>query len=196
MVIYFPIYLYAEPPEDACSQSSISSSLKSSSSTSGAQSLGGPESFSSITPLSSEDTNDEVVVPDSQWSSLMLHAFFTYKLIGDNLDKRVTPRDMRLDHQAQSLHYFNCYAVRDRVSTLGLEDKPSLPDFSAFLETKILPTTADHEALKNNFIVLIARIIRKNFTFFSKFGTGVPKHIKHRYYAEMAKKSKIVSEKY
>ena len=193
--VYFGVVIlcnhcHTEQPEDACSQSSISSLSNLSSATNGSQSPTDAGSFSSITQSSSTDTNGHEVVPSSQWSRSMLEAFFTYKLIGDNLDKRVTPRDMRLDHQAQSLHYFNCYTVKDRVSTLGLEDNPSLPDFLAFSETKILPTAKDHEALKNNFV---SRVVKKNFTFFSKFGTGVPKHVKHKYYAEMTKKSEVVS---
>ena len=39
----------------------------------------------------------------------------TFKLVGDNLDKSVRPRDMRLDNQTQSLHYFHMYGVRDRA---------------------------------------------------------------------------------
>ena len=123
----------------------------------------------------------------------MLQSYSTYKLVGDNLDKHVTPRDMRLDSLAQSLHYFNCYAVKDRLSTVDLEDQPSLPDFSSFSEAKILPTAADHEALLSNMVILISRVVKKNFSYFSKFGAGVPKHIKHKYYAELSKKSEVVS---
>ena len=102
-------------------------------------------------------------------------------LVGGNLDKHVTSRDMRLDSQAQSLHYFNCYAVKDRLSTVDLEDQPSLPDFS-FSEAKILPTAADHEVLFNNniMVVLVSRVV-KNFSYFSKFGVGVPKRINRSY---------------
>ena len=180
-----------ESREHAHSQSSPSSSLSSSTSTtSGSQSPAGPESCSSLTQSSSTDTNGHVVVPSSQRSPSILNS---YKLVGDNLDKHVTPREMRVDHQAQSLHYFNCYAVKDRISTFGLEDNPSLPDFSAFSEGKILPTEGDHESLMSNLVILVSRVVKKHFPFFSKFGTGVPKHIEHKFYVEMAKKSEIVS---
>ena len=153
---------YTEPPEDGSSQSSQSSSLSSTSTASGSQSTADAGSFSSITQSSSTDTNGHEVVPSSQQSCSMLD---TYKLVGDNLDKHVTPREMRLDHQAQSLHYFNCYAVKDRVSTLGLKDNPSLPDFSAFSEAKILPTAEDHESLMSNFVILVSRVVKKHFPF-------------------------------
>ena len=190
MLSFFLYYTCTEPTEDAHSQASSSSSSSSSSSTIGTESPNGAGSFSSIPGSSSTDTNGESF---SKWVSLLLQSYITYKLIGDNLDKHVTPSDMRLDRQAQSLHYFNCYAVKDRLSTVDLEDQPSLPDLSSFSEAKILPTAANHEALLNNIVVLVSGVIKKNFTYFSKFGTGVPKHIKHKYYAELSKKSEVVS---
>ena len=62
---------------------------------------------------------------------------------------------MREDFQAQSLHYFNSYAVKDRLSTTGLEDNPCLPNFDSFDMEKILPTSGDHETIESNFCVLI-----------------------------------------
>ena len=100
---------------------------------------------------------------------------------------------MRIDSQAQSLHYFNSYAVRDRLPIAGLKDSPSLPDFASFDAGKILPTSGDHESIISNFCVLIGRVLKKHFTFFSKFATGVPKHIKHEHYLEMCQKSEVVS---
>ena len=46
----------------------------------------------------------------------------SYTLGGDNLDKNVTPRNMRLDHQRKSLHYFNVCAFQDRVRTFDLAE--------------------------------------------------------------------------
>ena len=40
---------------------------------------------------------------------------YGHKLVGDNLDKTVKPRDMCVDHLPQSLHYFNIYAVLDTI---------------------------------------------------------------------------------
>ena len=40
----------------------------------------------------------------------------SFKLVGNNIDKTVRPRHMRVDHQAASLHYFNVYAVQDHIS--------------------------------------------------------------------------------
>ena len=40
---------------------------------------------------------------------------YSYVIVGDNLDKNIRPRHMTSDHQTQSVHYFHCYAVQDRV---------------------------------------------------------------------------------
>ena len=37
------------------------------------------------------------------------HNMLTYKVVGDNIDKEVRPRQMRSDHQTRSLHYFHIY---------------------------------------------------------------------------------------
>ena len=55
----------------------------------------------------------------------------TCKIVGDNIDKYVEPRDMTADAQASTLHYFNMCAVRDRFDTSQLPDSPLLPDISA-----------------------------------------------------------------
>ena len=45
---------------------------------------------------------------------------YGFKIVGDNLDKYVKPRYMRVNKQAQSLNYFNCYAVKDRIDSSSL----------------------------------------------------------------------------
>ena len=47
----------------------------------------------------------------------------TYKLVGDNIDKNIRPREMRSDHQTKSLHYFHTYGVRDRVRYIRIQQQ-------------------------------------------------------------------------
>ncbi len=119
-------------------------------------------------------------------------ALKTYKLVGDNLDKNVRPRDMRSDYQGRSLHYFHTYAVRDRVDLTNVSDVQISPDLSAIDLTSLLPTAADRGELENNFAVLIARVLRKHMPFFAKFGKGVERHIQHEFAHEMSLKSEVV----
>lgn len=119
-------------------------------------------------------------------------AYPTFKIVGDNLDKYVKPRDMRVDAQASTLHYFNMYAVRDRLDTSQLPDNPSLPDASIVQVEQILPTEADYDVLYSNFI-LVCRVLKKHMPFFAEFCSGIEKHIQHIYSEEMSKKSEVVS---
>ena len=119
----------------------------------------------------------------------------TFKLIGENIDKHVKPRDMRSDYQVHDLHvhvhYFYVYGVRDHIDLSSFPDNPALPDITSIILNLILPT-ATHE----NFSILVARTLKKYMymPFFTRFGTGLERHIRHHYYDEMSKKSEVVTQ--
>ena len=75
---------------------------------------------SSDKPLSpttsvSADHNSRVQVAEPAFSAQNVAFSPTFKIVGDNIDKKVKPRYMREDRQAQMLNNFN---FRDRVDTL------------------------------------------------------------------------------
>jgi len=112
--------------------------------------------------------------------------------VGNNIDKYVKPREMRINVQAKSLNYFNSYAVKGRINVSQLEDNPCRPNFRSFNGLKLLPTEQDLEAIESNFCVLIQRVLKKHIPFFKTFCSKTSKHIKHKYYEEMAHKSEVV----
>ena len=57
-----------------------------------------------------------------------------FKIVGDNVDKNVKKRYLRVDQQNASLHFFHAFAVRDRI------------DFSHLPDT--LPLTCSNEPAK------------------------------------------------
>ena len=120
-------------------------------------------------------------------------SLMTYKIVGDNIDKNVKPPDMRSDHQTRSLHYFQAYAVRDRIDLSIYEDMPSLPDISSVNVDQLLPTEQDAKDLKKNCAFIAARVLKKYMPFFKKFGSGLERHIHHEFYTEMSSKSEVVS---
>ena len=113
-------------------------------------------------------------------------------MIGDNIDKNVKPRHMRFDKQTKSLHYFNAYAVRDRIDTSHLAEKHTTdPELHL---SDFLPSIDDYNALKNAFKVLVSRVLCNHMSFFKKnFSDAVINHIPHKYSKEMSQKSVIVS---
>ena len=114
-----------------------------------------------------------------------------YILTGDNIDKNIMPRDMRVDYQTTSLHYFHAYAA---LNLTGLSEETPTSRLLRNLEiSAFLPSVADCQALRDNYIVLFARVICDTLTAFSPFQKCVPKHIIHKYSADMSKKSVTVS---
>ncbi len=105
--------------DDGQSQTSTVSGATQSSLTSHEPSTGSEDLQSS--PSSSESRNtspdiDAFLGPESPPAAGVLT---TFKIVGDNIDKNVKPRDMRSDYQTRSLHYFHAYAVRDRLNLDG-----------------------------------------------------------------------------
>lgn len=116
----------------------------------------------------------------------------TYRLVGDNLDKNVKPREMRVDHQTLSLHFFHSYAIPDRVDISDFSSKIKIPDISTIDLDKFFPSRSDECVLKKNIAVLIGRVLVKHIPYLKKF--GLERHIQHEFSEEMARKSEVVSK--
>ena len=121
---------------------------------------------------------------------------YGYSIVGDNIDKNVSPRNMTIDHQVLSLHYFHYYAVLDRVD---FHDKSHIvtPVIKEKVDyEKFLPSPSDIMALKKNLAVIVSRILVENIPALQRFVFGIKKHIDHEWSKEMAKKSVAVSDNY
>ena len=116
----------------------------------------------------------------------------TYVIVGDNLDKTISPRYMRSDHQRQSIHSFHMYAALDRVNTLDLSADHPVGDISTTPLTEFLPSPADCKVLRENDAVLLGRIVAKKLSF-RVFEDCVVSHITHKHSDVMKQKSVIVS---
>ena len=78
------------------------------------------------------------------------------KLVGNNLDKEVVPREMLSDYQKCSLHYFYAYAVKDRIDLSEISDQKVQPDFQSIQLTELLPTGDDEDTLRRNCTILMS----------------------------------------
>ena len=117
--------------------------------------------------------------------------------MGDNIDKSVKARYMRMEgHRNQSLHYFNSFALCDRISFNHLPDVFPHTCFNSPKQRALymLPSKKDDEALALMFETHISRILCTHIPFFkTSFEDIVEWHIRHRYYDEMSAKSEVVS---
>lgn len=104
---------------------------------------------------------------------------YVYIIVGDNIDKRITPRSMRVDSQVRSLHYFHAFAALSRVATLHLDDTKPIGDVKSLPLSAFLPSAEDCSALRDNYVILISRILVKHLAFLQPFRECVPKQIEH-----------------
>lgn len=122
-----------------------------------------------------------------------LHPPCVYIIVGDNIDKRIVPRNMRLDHQVQSLHYFHAYVCLNRIETLHLDDTHPIGNIDHLSLSTFLLSPDDCSTLKNNYAIIVSRVIVQHLAFLVPFKDCVPKHIQHLYTDIMMQKSKVVS---
>ena len=115
-----------------------------------------------------------------------------YKLVIDNVDKTIKPRNPTIDAQTQSLHYVQVYAVEDRVDYSKLSSSSPSRGASVY---SMIPTTADYQILKDNFNILVARVVVEYIPYFADDFKGLTvRHIIHDYSRETAKKSDVVGQ--
>ena len=121
-----------------------------------------------------------------------------YKLVGDNIDKAVKARYMRVEgSRNQSLHYFHSFAVLDRIDFSHLPNV--FPDTCLNSPKKLalalLPSEGDDTILTRLFETHVSRILCTHMPFFKfTFDDVVEWHIHHQYYDQMSAKSEVVRE--
>ena len=114
-----------------------------------------------------------------------------FKFWGDNVDKQQRVRDLRSDHQGEMLHMFSLIVGKSRTPALELSFTGHLSQLTGVSAKYFLPTNSDIAAVKSNLIVLVGRILTEYFPSLAPFSKVVPKHILHRYSAQMSKKSEV-----
>ena len=88
-----------------------------------------------------------------------------YVLVDDNIDKNVSPHDMRVDHQTKSFHYFHSYAVHDRIDLSEYSNGIPDIDVESLPLTTFLPSLNDCKKLRENYIILVSRVLVKHLAF-------------------------------
>ena len=116
----------------------------------------------------------------------------SYQIIGDNVDLRVNPTHFSLASVLKEHHWFNLYAVKNRIHGEHLANDKVSADVSTLPLATWLPTVDDCVRLRDEFIVLVSRIFVAKFKAFSVFSDVVQDHIPHQYSKEMSEKSHIV----
>ena len=126
-------------------------------------------------------------------TSSQSHQSLSYKLVGDNVDKNIKARYIRMDvYSNQSLHCFHSFAVMNRVDFSHLF--PVSFHSSQEIVKSLLPSASHDTVLYSHIITIISRILYTNMSFFKvSFDGCVQWHIKHKFYQQMSTKSIVVS---
>lgn len=111
---------------------------------------------------------------------------------GDNWDLKIHPHDMRKDHQNQDIHYFASSLIVERVSSAGLCDVSPQIDIKSLPNHAFLLTDDETSKLREDFKVLVGRILVSYIPALSFMKSVIPNHIEHKYQKEMSQQSTIV----
>ena len=136
-------------------------------------------------------------VEDTSLQSIPTTQWYGFKLVGDNLDKDVKPRYVRVDQQTKSLHFFHYYAVRDRIDLSSFSNNPNphldLTVSDLPFET-LLPSASDNQVISYNFGVLVSRVLVEELKYFhNTFEGAITHHIIHTHSTKMTRKSEVVN---
>jgi hypothetical protein len=117
-----------------------------------------------------------------------------YQIVGDNVDIRVVPRHMTLDHRTADHHWFHIYAVKNRVQAPpSLCDDHPIGDIKTAQLSVFLPTKQDCCDLAKEFIAIIMRVLVQHVPKLQRYASLVPVHLPHKHSTEMMRKSEIVN---
>jgi len=114
-----------------------------------------------------------------------------FAIIFDNIDGKLERRHMSKDNQNFDFHLVNHKIVKNRISGSKLDNSPR--NVLAISNITVLPSVQDQQRQRQNYIVLIARILVEHLDCFAIFKDVCIRHIPHKFGKEMAKKSESVS---
>ena len=92
-----------------------------------------------------------------------------FKPVGDNIDLTVSTRYMWFEqYRDQSLNYFHCYAVLDRINmdSLSLHLTPTCHPCPTHMALSLLPSQEHYTILRKTIATLISRVLVTHMNFF------------------------------
>ena len=106
----------------------------------------------------------------------------------DNFDFRILTNIIIKGYQNSDMHWISQYATFDRVSSSGLEDtKPIVSNIKDYDNSNYLMSSNELKAMRDDFIILVSRVLVEYFQCLQSLRTVVPIHIMHHYSEEMSK---------
>ena len=112
----------------------------------------------------------------------------------DNFDFRILTNIVISGYKNSDMHWICQYITFDRVSSAHLDDtKPLVEDMTKFENKEYLLSKSELEKMRQEYIVLVSRILLNFFPCLKVIKNVVPNHIEHEFSKEMAEKSEIIN---
>ena len=114
----------------------------------------------------------------------------------DNLDVYVQVHDMTEEFQNQDLHWVSSMATENRVTTSSLSNEAKAEESLSKMENCLfLPDAKDHKLQRQNYTILVSRILTKHIDALKFLEDVAVTHIPHQYSKETSKSTNTVSWK-
>jgi len=91
------------------------------------------------------------------------------------------PSAYSCDRDTESIHWFNLLAYNNCVINGGVSDKDSIKDIIDLENSTFIPSPGEHSQQKDEFVVLVLRILSKQCKYIQQFANIIPAHIPHQY---------------
>lgn len=105
------------------------------------------------------------------------------RLVFDNIDFKVLVNIILKDHRNSDNHWIAHFLTFERVPSSGLDDKkPQKSDPSQFENINYLLNEEETQKVREQYIILVARVLVEFFPFLLPISTAIPAHIEHRYH--------------
>ena len=124
---------------------------------------------------------------------LCIPILYFSRIVGDNWDLNVKSRCQTKGQTNQSLHYFNEYAIKDRVPVPHHMNERLTSKLESLDISQFLPTDSVQDNIISSLTQIIPRVIVKYLGAYQEFRSLVVYHIEHPYSHEMQQKSEVVS---
>ena len=145
---------------------------------------------SSQTSKSVHDTSSESILKLNNEVSSVKKSFHPGFVVAfDNIDIELKRKSMTLSAQNRNFHWVNHKMVTNRISGNELAADRPKTDLLKVQNLKFIPTLVDHQQQRENYIVLVSRMLVDYFDALEPLNEICIKHIPHKYHKEMSQKS-------
>lgn len=120
------------------------------------------------------------------------HVCPSYQIVGDNVDLHQKPTHWLIERRARDHRWFHLYAVRDRISGLDQSNDAPIANIATVPVQTLLPSLAECLQLREEFAVLVSRVLVARMAYLEPLKSVVSEHIRHKHYSEVKAKSEIV----